>query len=140
MMGEIIAIIIVVGSSLIGLSLVGFFLINFTPIGRLGRKLPYYPRTLNWAWAHLGGYYWIPCPICHKKFGGHEKNGSLMDTWSSGRTVCRNCIDLANKVNEQNMEKWQPQINEYYSQAYRAMYGKGVTHGKDDSNGDTTNK
>ena len=29
-------------------------------------------RKLNRAYAKLGGYFWLPCPLCGKEFGGHE--------------------------------------------------------------------
>lgn len=29
-------------------------------------------RKLNKAFANLNGYFWLPCPLCGKKFGGHE--------------------------------------------------------------------
>lgn len=29
-------------------------------------------RTLNRIYAFLFGYFWLPCPICGKNFGGHE--------------------------------------------------------------------
>ena len=39
--------------------------------------------------ATLGGYYWLPCPICGRDYGGHEKpNGSLEGPVGSGHTVC----------------------------------------------------
>jgi hypothetical protein len=30
------------------------------------------PRTLHHAYAWLLGYFWIPCPLCGRHFGGHE--------------------------------------------------------------------
>lgn len=24
------------------------------------------------AFARLGGFFWIPCPLCGREFGGHE--------------------------------------------------------------------
>jgi hypothetical protein len=29
-------------------------------------------RALNRLYALLFGYFWEPCPLCHKEFGGHE--------------------------------------------------------------------
>ena len=29
-------------------------------------------RTLNRIYAWLFGYFWRPCPVCGKYFGGHE--------------------------------------------------------------------
>lgn len=92
-------------------------LINKTPIGRLGKRLPYHPRLLNYMWAAWGCYFWASCPICHKSFGGHEGgNGSLMHDWNSGQVVCRKCAYLAEQVNMQNMPKMKP-ISLYVVQA-----------------------
>lgn len=30
------------------------------------------PRWLNWLRAKIGGFFWLPCPVCKRKFGGHE--------------------------------------------------------------------
>lgn len=30
------------------------------------------PRCVHRAWAALAGYFWMPCPICGRYFGGHE--------------------------------------------------------------------
>jgi len=29
-------------------------------------------RLLNKIKAYLGGYFWLPCPLCGQYFGGHE--------------------------------------------------------------------
>lgn len=29
-------------------------------------------RFLNMVYAKAFGYFWIPCPVCGKDFGGHE--------------------------------------------------------------------
>lgn len=29
-------------------------------------------RLLHCMWAKLFGYFWLPCPVCGKMFGGHE--------------------------------------------------------------------
>jgi hypothetical protein len=42
-------------------------------------RLPRHPRWLNHLWAGLAGYFWLPCPLCGKEFGGHE--------WD-GRSIC----------------------------------------------------
>ncbi len=36
-------------------------------------------RDWNRDYAHRHGYFWLPCPICGKYFGGHE--------WFHGNTV-----------------------------------------------------
>ena len=30
------------------------------------------PRWMHHLYANLFGYFWLPCPICHEYFGGHE--------------------------------------------------------------------
>lgn len=30
------------------------------------------PRWWHHLRAHLGGYFWLPCPACGRFFGGHE--------------------------------------------------------------------
>lgn len=34
--------------------------------------LPYRPRWLNRLVARLTGFFWLPCPLCKRPFGGHE--------------------------------------------------------------------
>ena len=29
--------------------------------------------------AYMGGYFWLPCPMCGNMFGGHEKGGDMYD-------------------------------------------------------------
>lgn len=45
--------------------------------------------------AKLGGYYWLPCPVCGRMFGGHESgrgpHSTLWDSPNGGRAVCRQC-------------------------------------------------
>ena len=55
------------------------------------------PRWWQHIKARLLGYFWKPCPICCKSFGGHESddNGHLFITSYSGRMVCANCIEIA---------------------------------------------
>lgn len=30
------------------------------------------PRWWHRLRAEIGGYFWLPCPLCGKEFGGHE--------------------------------------------------------------------
>ena len=46
------------------------------------------PRFLHWVWAGLCGYYWLPCGICKRPYGGHE------NCWASdlkGHGACPDC-------------------------------------------------
>lgn len=38
------------------------------------------PRWWHRFYAWLGGYFWLPCPVCGKHFGGHE--------WMTGDPCC----------------------------------------------------
>lgn len=50
--------------------------------------------------ARLGGYFWMPCPLCGEMFGGHEIGGYLMKNFCEGSAVCPNCKDRATEMNE----------------------------------------
>jgi transcription elongation factor Elf1 len=59
------------------------------------------PRWIHKLYADNFGFFWLPCPICHKPFGGHEAaETSLMSTASSGQLVCQNCGKKARQLNE----------------------------------------
>lgn len=36
------------------------------------RVVPYRFRWLHHLYASLGAYFWLPCPLCGREFGGHE--------------------------------------------------------------------
>ena len=70
-------------------------------------------RWLNWLYALLGGYFWLPCSLCSRKYGGHEYRTSdayLMHDWNSGESVCSNCKEEAERRNEQYMKTHPPPI------------------------------
>ena len=51
--------------------------------------------------AKLGGYFWLPCPVCGENFGGHEKPSGRLDLGPNGCwTTCSNCIEKALKLND----------------------------------------
>lgn len=58
------------------------------------------PRWLQHLIAILGGYFWLPCPGCGEKFGGHEEHGYLAENLGGGQMVCLNCADWAKKETE----------------------------------------
>lgn len=61
------------------------------------------PRWLQHLWANLRGYFWLPCPICRKYFGGHEiADIGLYIGGGSGQCVCRNCEEKARRLNDNN--------------------------------------
>ena len=63
------------------------------------------PRFIHAFWAGIRGYFWLPCPICGRKFGGHENNPVfLYDSPHNGRLICRDplCTEKAKQLNTQN--------------------------------------
>ena len=64
----------------------------------------YKPRFLHRCWAFLRGHAWIPCPICKRRFGGHERipGAELWITERDSVSVCRRCIDAAEETNAAN--------------------------------------
>lgn len=51
------------------------------------------PRTLHRIYAKVMGYFWLPCPICGKYFGGHEVKKTpvaVHHTKYAGTLVCSN--------------------------------------------------
>ncbi|HEY5989109.1 MAG TPA: hypothetical protein VIV12_22420 [Streptosporangiaceae bacterium] len=78
--------------------------ISGTPIG-LDRFLfvelvPYRWRRLHHWYAACGGYFWLPCPVCGREFGGHEARAVAGKPYEvpdprrgpmSGRLICPEC-------------------------------------------------
>lgn len=53
-------------------------------------------RRLHRLYAWLFGYFWLPCPICGRMFGGHE-TGDMSLAYREDRTlVTRVCCKLHN--------------------------------------------
>ena len=50
------------------------------------------PRWLHRLYAGLAGAFWMPCPVCGRMFGGHERPGGTY-TYADGRrfVTCRKC-------------------------------------------------
>lgn len=50
--------------------------------------------------ATLGGYFWLPCPICGEYFGGFEHgNGSVLQPNGTRKVCCKGCDYEAGKIN-----------------------------------------
>ena len=48
------------------------------------------PRFIHCILAHGRGYFWLPCPICGRKFGGHEYNSIYLKVGpNTGKSICR---------------------------------------------------
>ena len=60
-------------------------------------------RWLNRCYAFIGGYFWLPCPICGRYFGGHEWSESLYLGYGSGRGTCPWCVE---ETKRRNAEYW----------------------------------
>lgn len=64
------------------------------------------PRWAHRIYAWLGGYFWLPCPVCGEHFSGHEIGRAVgatehldsiplfpsMRRESPGRAICPTCI------------------------------------------------
>jgi len=65
----------------------------------LFKIIPRRPRFLNAIVACLGGYFWLPCPICGKNFAGYELIGCIYTSWTTGKGVCWRCSEKAGEKN-----------------------------------------
>ena len=46
------------------------------------------PRFVHRWYAETMGYFWLPCPVCGRMFGGHEWGGTIRISDTKGRAVC----------------------------------------------------
>lgn len=81
---------------------------RFLCIGYKGSKLIVkLPRIFHRIWAFMNVYFWLPCPLCGKYFGGHEIYDSfaqsIMTNHHSGKTVCPDCVLEAKSQRERFM-------------------------------------
>lgn len=53
-----------------------------------------WPRWVARLLAFLGGYFWLPCPLCRRPFAGFEwpLGESLMVDWFRAEGVCPDCV------------------------------------------------
>ena len=72
------------------------------------------PRFVHRVYAGLNAYFWLPCPICGRMFGGHEEKGMLYKGWHGGVSVCSNCIEIAEKRNKEYWDAQSPIVIEEY--------------------------
>lgn len=77
-------------------------------------------RFMNMVYAKVFGYFWIPCPVCGKYFGGHEiymgpgllveqkestdpLTGKQFVTFMRSKSVCSaECALKAAEINQKN--------------------------------------
>ena len=76
------------------------------------------PKFLRRLRARLGGYFWLPCPLCGEMFGGFEcSNQSVFTPTASpengniAQVVCRPCS------RNRRPEIWRNHV-EYYRRIY----------------------
>ena len=56
-------------------------------------------KFFHWLYANINGYFWLDCPVCGEKFGGHQtKLGGVRVTeqghgWIFGKCVCDKCTE-----------------------------------------------
>jgi hypothetical protein len=65
------------------------------------RLLPYRPRRAHQWFARRHGFFWLPCMLCGKHYGGHESASGIPDPLEDGRmgySVCRRCAWSRRKV------------------------------------------
>ena len=82
-------------------------------------------RWLNCLYAFVWGYFWLPCPLCGRKFGGHERGGSLYCGYGTSVGVCPDCSDEAKRRNAEyfTSEAWR-QEQEDMSRRYSQLLGR----------------
>lgn len=72
-----------------------------TPPGPIARLLPYRWRRFHRWYARSHGYYWMPCVLCGRPYGGHEAGGSIPDPTREstyGRSICSQCTRAGKSV------------------------------------------
>lgn len=66
----------------------------------LVRLLPYRWRRLHQLYAFLLGFYWLPCPLCGREYGGHEHGADIPDPARppyGGLMICSQCTITRNR-------------------------------------------
>jgi len=87
-------------------------------VSALLRRLP---RWINRIYARVFGYFWIPCPICGRDFGGHEcGKGTLIDPASSTVVVTDDGW-FWTPAHEQKLNCWRCQEYVWYENQIRAL-------------------
>jgi len=69
-------------------------------------------RLFNFIYAKLFGYFWLPCRVCGRNFGGHEVGSwtpLIVEELSGQHAYCvcsRECGAEAEKANDANGRHW----------------------------------
>lgn len=54
----------------------------------VGALIPLPLRQVHRVWAEANGYFWLPCPLCRREFGGHEITDYIPDpVGGPGRSI-----------------------------------------------------
>jgi len=57
----------------------------------------HHPRWWHWLRSQVRGYFWLPCPLCGRMFGGHEWHHRGQDVPTGehgvGAAICPWCAD-----------------------------------------------
>lgn len=63
-------------------------------------------RKYNKLYAQVHGYFWLPCPLCGKEFGGHEwlpgtweKPSHIPNDHGGGTGICPDCTKAGKGIN-----------------------------------------
>lgn len=77
--------------------------VSSSGLGGLVRLLPYRWRRSHRWFAAFGGYYWLPCPVCGREYGGHEGGGYIPNPGDDSESViCSECTRKRNLTRESN--------------------------------------
>lgn len=69
-------------------------LVSPAGLGALVRLIPYQWRRVHHCFATSLGYFWKPCPLCGREFGGHEYGTDIPNLSlgpRSGQVICSEC-------------------------------------------------
>ncbi len=93
------------GSMINALRIMGFTRRQFIE-AMSDEELSEWARFRERRYANENGYFWLPCPLCGKCFGGHERPmGTLMTPLREGHSTCANCRVGANLLNTASLER-----------------------------------
>jgi len=79
--------------------------LGLAPPALAGDTFPWHARFIRllpqcWRWLHRGyacafGFFWLPCVLCGRLYGGHQAAGEVPDPTrgpGSGIAVCPQCV------------------------------------------------
>ena len=74
--------------------------------------------------ANMGGYFWLPCPMCGKMYGGHENGSDMLDPNDlfKGKITCADpeCI--------KRVEEYNKRIREIRGKEYREVIARRLMY------------